>query len=84
VKNNRGGVDTPVCNSGHTVIARVVYAVCAMVESNLDEERCARIENMVETLRRESAARKVVPSKFVTVVAVVAHAPELLRLKPDA
>jgi hypothetical protein len=73
-----------VCNSGHLVIARVVYAVGAMVESNLDEERSARIENMVETLRRESAARKIVQSKFVTIVAVVAHAPELVRLKSDA
>ena len=56
----------------------------AMVESNLDEERLARIENIVETLKRESAARKVVPAKFVAVVAVVAHVPEVLRLKPDA
>jgi len=35
----------------------------AMVESNHDEERFARIENMVETLGREGAARKIVPAK---------------------
>jgi predicted Zn-ribbon and HTH transcriptional regulator len=56
----------------------------AMVESNHDEERFARIEHMVETLRREGAAFKIVPAKFVTVVGVVAHAPEVRRLKPDA
>ena len=48
-----------------------------MVESNHDEERFARIENMVETLGREGAARKLVPAKVVPVVAVVAHAPEV-------
>lgn len=64
-------------NSGHTLIARVVYAVECQVESNHDEERFARIENMVETLGREGAARKLVPAKVVPVVAVVAHAPEV-------
>ena len=56
----------------------------AMVESNHDEERFARIENMVETLRREGAARKLVPAKSVPVVTVAAPAPEVPRLKADA
>jgi hypothetical protein len=48
----------------------------AMVESNHDEERFARIaEHAVETLGRE-AARLLVPAKVVPVVAV-AHAPEV-------
>jgi len=55
----------------------------AMVESNHDEERFARIENMVETLGREGAARKLVPAKVVPVVAVV-HAPEVPHLKANA
>jgi len=54
-----------------------------MVESNHDEERFARIENMVETLGREGAARKLVPAKVVPGVAVV-HAPEVPHLKANA
>ena len=56
----------------------------AMVESNHDEERFARIENMVETLGREGAARKLVPAKVVPVVAVLAHPPEVAHLKANA
>ena len=39
-----------------------------MVESNHGEERLARIEQMLETLQRESAATKVMTAKIIAVV----------------
>jgi hypothetical protein len=39
-----------------------------MVESNHDEERLARIEVMVEALRREHEALKAVTAKMIHVV----------------
>jgi hypothetical protein len=53
----------------------------SMVESNHEEERLARIEQMIETLQRESAALKVAIGTLATVVEVCAHAPELVPLR---
>jgi hypothetical protein len=44
-----------------------------MVESNHDEERLARIEDMVERLQRENAASRIVTARLVEAVAVVAE-----------
>ena len=40
-----------------------------MVESNHDEERLSRIEDMVERLRRENAANRIVTAKLAATVA---------------
>jgi len=45
-----------------------------MVESNHDEERLARVEQMIEALQRDSAALKVVTGKLVVAVAAVTPA----------
>jgi hypothetical protein len=52
-----------------------------MVESNHEEERLARIEHMIETLQRESAALRVALGTLATVVEVCAHAPEAIPLR---
>jgi hypothetical protein len=44
-----------------------------MVESNHDEERLARIEDMVERLQRENAASRIVTARLVEAVAAVAE-----------
>ena len=46
-----------------------------MVESNHDEERLARVEQMIEALQRESAALKVVTAELVIAVAVLTPGP---------
>jgi hypothetical protein len=46
-----------------------------MVESNHDEERLARIEHMLESLQRESAAFKLVASELIAVA--VQAAPDM-------
>ena len=45
-----------------------------MVESNHDEERLARIEQMIEALQREQVAIRVATAKLVAVVATFAGA----------
>jgi hypothetical protein len=44
-----------------------------MVESNHDDERLARIEDMVERLQREQAASRIVTARLVEAVAVAAE-----------
>jgi hypothetical protein len=41
-----------------------------MVETNLNEERLARIEQMIETLQRESGTMKTVTGKIIDIVQV--------------
>jgi hypothetical protein len=41
-----------------------------MVETNHDEERLARIEQMIETLQRESGTMKTVTGKIIDIVQV--------------
>ena len=60
------------------------YAWSVMVESNHDEERLARIEHMVEGLQREQVANKIITTRLIAAVAVVAEsaqAPEPVRPK---
>jgi len=51
-----------------------------MVESNHDEERLARIEQMIEALQREQVAIRVATTKLVAVVATFAGG--TLTVKP--
>jgi len=51
-----------------------------MVESNHDEERIARIEQMIETLQREQTAIRVATANLVAVVATFAGG--TLTVKP--
>lgn len=53
-----------------------------MVESNHTEERLARIEHMLETLQRESAATKMITAKLVLAVAVLGPKIDTVRRKP--
>lgn len=53
-----------------------------MVESNCDEERLARIEQMLEAVQREQAAAKVITAKLVLAVAVLAPKVPPLRREP--
>jgi len=39
-----------------------------MVETNNGDERCARIDHMLETLQRESAALKAMTTKMIGTV----------------
>ena len=51
-----------------------------MVESNHDEERLARIEQMIEALQREQVAIRLATAKLVAVVATFAGG--TLTMKP--
>ena len=55
-----------------------------MVESNYDEERRSRIENMVETLQREKQLEVVrqAPRQYATCAPVLFDASRWPRLKP--
>jgi hypothetical protein len=50
-----------------------------MVERNNDEERLARIEQMVERLQREQSASKIITAKLVAAVAVIADSTHALQ-----
>lgn len=59
--------------------ARLLFG---MVESNHDEERLARIEQMIERLQRESAINKVLTGKLVVAVAALTTKIVPARRKP--
>jgi hypothetical protein len=50
-----------------------------MVESNHDEERLARAEQMIEALQRESAALQLVTAKIARSVAALSPLPLALK-----
>jgi hypothetical protein len=52
-----------------------------MVESNHDEERLARIEQMIEALQREQVTIRAATTKLVAVVATFAG--NTLTVKPE-
>ena len=60
-------------NREHSTTLSAAYAGVVMVEYNHEEERLARIEQMVERLQRENAASRVVTTKLVAAIAVVAE-----------
>ncbi len=53
-----------------------------MVESNHEEERLARIEQMIEQLQRETALNKVLTGKLAIAVAVLTPKAAPTRRKP--
>lgn len=56
-----------------------------MVQSDHDEGRLARIDHLVETLQRETAALRVDTAILAAVTAVVTHeSPRPQRRKADA
>jgi hypothetical protein len=59
----------PVFNRVQPGDAPATYATAVMVEYNHDEERLARIEQMVERLQREQTALRVLTGKLVAAVA---------------
>jgi hypothetical protein len=59
-------------NSGRVI--RIDMLRSAVVKRNNDEERFARIEQMVESLRREAAGQKLETAKLVMTVAGLAPA----------
>jgi Flp pilus assembly CpaF family ATPase len=66
-----------MCNLTQRSFCPLHHDGCApMVESNNEEERFARIEQMIEQLQREAAANKLVTGKLV--IAVAALTPKIV------
>ena len=59
--------------------AATILTIPSMVESNFAEERLARIEQILETLERESAVMKAMTAKIIAVVVEAQPAPSPRR-----